>query len=92
MLWEEVGSCITTFLDKKANKKGMNVGLTIFSSLKKFLFNDFELESIGFFKPIIDFGLKIWLFSDYESRNNIKNKPIDKSMAQRHGQRRILPQ
>jgi hypothetical protein len=58
-MWEEVGSCITTFLDKKANKKGMNVGLTIFSSLKKFLFNDFELGSADFFKLILYFGLKI---------------------------------
>lgn len=47
---------------------------------------------MAFFKPILDFGLKIWLFDDYESGNKSKNKPLDRSMAKRHGQRRILPE
>ena len=48
-----------TFSDKLAKKRGMNVELTLFCSLKKFLFNGFELASMVFFKPILDFGLKI---------------------------------
>ena len=45
---------------------------------------------MAFFKPVIDFGLKICLLNEYESGNKNKNKPLDQSMAQGHGQRRIL--
>jgi len=38
----------------------------LFYSLKIFIFDDVKLETMDFFKPILDFGLKIWFFNDYE--------------------------
>ena len=60
--------------------------------LKIIIFDGSELGSMIFFKPILDSGLKIWFFNDHESGKEDKNKPIDQSMAQRHGQRCILPE
>jgi len=34
--------------------------------LKIVVFNDSELGNMALFKLILDFGLKIWLFDDYE--------------------------
>ena len=53
----------------------------LFHGLKTLVFDDFKLGNMAFFKPILDFSLKIWLFIDHESGNKNKNKPIDQSMA-----------
>jgi len=63
-----------------------------YGSLKTSQFDNFELGNMSFFKPMLDFGLEIWFFNDYESGNKNKNKPLDQSMAQRHGQHCFLPE
>ena len=58
-----------------------SLGRRLFHGLKTLVFDDSKLGSMAFFKPILDFSLKIWLFNDHESGNKSKNKPIDQSMA-----------